>query len=143
MVGLTWPLHEIPFSININNRYLWVSLFNIKMQVGIHTNLRGGGSKLPISGNAQNWAMGPEILFKWEVRAFLAFISRESKLLSLIWGLCINVALINGNIKAFGLFTFKSVLRHLVICESDMINDKAITLMRGKSPQSDVQKSKN
>ena len=40
-----------------------MSLFNIKMQVGIDTNLGGGGSKVPISGNAQKWAMGPAIWY--------------------------------------------------------------------------------
>ena len=31
-----------------------MSLFNIKMQVGIDTNMGDGGSKLPTSGNAHN-----------------------------------------------------------------------------------------
>ena len=53
MGGQAWPLHEIPIRININNRLGWVGVFfNIKVQVGIGTNLGGSGTKLLISRNA-------------------------------------------------------------------------------------------
>ena len=52
------PLHYIPICINIDDHFGWVFFLNIKMPVGISTNMGWWVNILKFPKNTQNWTPG-------------------------------------------------------------------------------------